>query len=99
MNRGYYITTIEMYASVANVMVEPQQHCRSGQLLGGLAWRLISVFAEHTPVSITMMLLDILHRGTVLTLAGVTCWGVYAGISVHYHILEAGRRKRRHLLA
>ncbi len=54
------------------------------------SWDNFSAFA--------MKILDIVHRGTVLTLAGVTCWGVYTGINVHYRILEAGRRKPWRLL-
>ncbi|KAF8331339.1 uncharacterized protein EI90DRAFT_1010880 [Cantharellus anzutake] len=41
-----------------------------------------------------MKFLDALHRGTVLTLAGMACWGAYAGVRVHYQILEAGRPER-----
>ncbi|KAF8317599.1 hypothetical protein DL93DRAFT_507924 [Clavulina sp. PMI_390] len=39
-----------------------------------------------------MLLADVLHRGIVITLAGITGWGLYTGASVHFHTLEAGKR-------
>ena len=40
-----------------------------------------------------MQVLDVAHRATVLGLAGITCWGLWAGASVHFNILAAGKRE------
>ncbi|TFY80704.1 hypothetical protein EWM64_g3304 [Hericium alpestre] len=37
---------------------------------------------------------DILHRGAVLTLVGVSVWGVATGYMVHKNTLKKGREVR-----
>ncbi|EIN06597.1 hypothetical protein PUNSTDRAFT_54012 [Punctularia strigosozonata HHB-11173 SS5] len=36
-------------------------------------------------------LADILHRGVTTTLAAITVWGLYAGVSIHQDTLRRGR--------
>ena len=50
---------------------------------------------RQTPrqTSHNMHITDVLHRTAVVGLVGLTCWGVYAGASVHLNILAAGRRE------
>jgi len=34
---------------------------------------------------------DLLHRGTILTLVGISAYGLFLGYSVHTHTLERGK--------
>ncbi|ESK97248.1 hypothetical protein Moror_17904 [Moniliophthora roreri MCA 2997] len=38
-----------------------------------------------------LSILDILHRGVVYSLAGVTLWAVVSSVAVHRHTIQAGK--------
>lgn len=70
-----------------------------GQWTGGIKGGCVRSSAntnKYWPVTLgcchKMHLTDVLHRTVVVGLVGVTCWGVYAGASVHFNILAAGRQ-------